>query len=108
MTKLTTIVASLALVVGILSLSGAPAYADSTFAGKVLNPDPASRTFTFVSDNMGTMMVKLDKSDTITDKDHSTRHFSDFVNGLKVKVSGNFSGHDKIFESISKVSIQSD
>ncbi|MFA5961252.1 MAG: hypothetical protein WC848_01045 [Parcubacteria group bacterium] len=108
MTKLTTIVASLALVVGALSLSSVPAHADSTFRGKIMNPDPANKTFTFVSDHMGTMMVKLSKNDIITDKDSSPRHFSDFMNGLVVKVRGNYSDHDKMFESVDRVIIQSD
>ena len=108
MAKLTTIVASFALVLGVLSFSGVPVYADSTFRGVVMNPNPTTRTFTFVSDHMGTMLVTLEPGDTITDRDHSTRHFSDFENGLVVKVSGNYSSHDKMFESISKVSIQSD
>lgn len=108
MTKLATIVASLALVLGVISFYGAPAYADSTFKGKVMNPDPVNRTFTFVSDHMGTMMVELDKSDIITDRDRSARHFSDFEDGLVVKVKGNYSSHDEMFESVDRVIIQSD
>ncbi len=108
MTKLTTIVACTALTAGTLSLWGMPAYADSTFRGTVVNLNPANRSFTFVSDHMGTFKVALGKNDPITDTDDSTRHFSDLANGEKIKVSGNFSSHDKMFESVSQVIIQHD
>ncbi len=108
MTKLTKIVASVAIVVGAISLWGMPVYADSTFRGTVMNINQANRTFTFVSDHMGTFKVALGKNDPITDTDGSTRHLSDITNGEKVKVSGNFSNHDNMFESVSRVTIQHD
>jgi len=106
MAKLTKTVASVTLVIGSLLFWGMPVYADSTFEGTVTDLNSANRSFTFVSDHMGVFKVDLDRNDPITDMDHSVRHFSDLTDGKHVKITGHYSDHDNMFESVSRVIIQ--
>lgn len=108
MTKLTSIIATLALVIGTLAFSTV-AYADeNTFTGTVMNPNSTNGTFWLVTDHSGKILVTVDENQTITDKDGSTRHFSDLMNGVKVKVAGDFSHHDMTLTNLDLVSLRSD
>ena len=107
MNKLTAIIASLFLAVGILGFSSV-AYADNTFTGTVMNPNAANRTFWLETAHSGKILVTVRPSLTLTDKDGSTRHFSDLMNGLVVKVEGNYSSHDMTLNDLSMLSIRSD
>jgi hypothetical protein len=107
MRKLATLVAPLLVLVGLVAFSSV-AYADTRiFTGNVMNPDSTNGTFWLVTDHSGTLQVFTNQSQPITDKDGSARHFSDLVDGLKVKVTGDFQRFDMSLINLDRISIRS-
>jgi len=107
MRKLALYVAPFLVLVGLVAFSSAASADTHIFTGTVMNPDPATQSFWLVTDHSGSIQVFVADHD-ITDKDGSTRHFSDLTNGVTVKVTGDYQPADMSLTNLDRISIRSD
>ncbi len=107
MKKLTTIIVSFVFVAGIVAFSGVAYASEHTFTGKIMNLSPIYRTFWLSTAHSGKLFIRVPVHDAVvTDGDHSTRHFSDFRNGMLVKVRGDYSTRFQVLNDVNRVTIR--
>jgi hypothetical protein len=109
MKKIATLVASFLAMVGLIGFVGVASADDShTFSGTLESLNSANGTFTLETAHSGNIMVTVNGDTQFTDRDGSTRHWSDLMNGEWVKIKGDFSDTANSVDNVDQLILHSD